>query len=303
MTADGSVTNPRRPQRTGNGAAEATLATRLAEKICAFRPEDMTARALSEARTAIIDTIGCTLAGIPEPCAQILLADARRRRCARPRARVRHQPSHQRARCDADQRHRLARARLRRRLGRAGRAPLGTRHGAHLRARRAAEGLGPAGAGRLHHRRRDRGAAVARGQLPPLRQGLAPHRHARHLRRGGRGRPPARARRRAHGQGAGARRLVRVRPQGQLRHHDEAAARRPRRPQRPVRGADRRARLRVQPRRARAQAGLARGLQRQGHLLARAHVRELGLALGDRDRPRWASSSSPAAARRIRPSP
>ena len=58
-----------------------------------------------------------------------------------------------------------------------------------------------------------------------------------------------------------------------------------------------------EPRRARAQAGLARGLQRQGHLLARADVRELGLALGDRDRPRTASSSSPAAARRIRPSP
>jgi 2-methylcitrate dehydratase PrpD len=61
MTADGSLTK------------EATLATRLAEKICAFRVEDMTARALSEARTAIIDTIACTLSGIPEPCCQILL--------------------------------------------------------------------------------------------------------------------------------------------------------------------------------------------------------------------------------------
>jgi 2-methylcitrate dehydratase PrpD len=73
MTADGSLTKSSPAARTGNGAAEATLATRLAEKICAFRPEDMTARALSEARTAIIDTIGCTLAGMPEPCAQILL--------------------------------------------------------------------------------------------------------------------------------------------------------------------------------------------------------------------------------------
>ena len=209
MTADGSVTKTSTAAPTGNGAAEAPLATRLAEKICAFRLEDMTARALSEARTAIIDTIACTLSGIPEPCAQILLQTPGRRRRAGPGARVRHQPSHQRARCDADQRHRLARARLRRCLGRAGRAPLGARHGAHLRARRAAEGLGPAGAGGLHHRRRDRGAAVARGQLPPLRQGLAPDRHARHVRsRGGR-RPPARARRRAHGQGAGARRLVR----------------------------------------------------------------------------------------------
>src|SRR5881394_2780320 len=73
MTADGSLTKSSAPARTGNGATEVTLATRLAEKICAFRPEGMTARALSEARTAIIDTIGCTLAGIPEPCAQILL--------------------------------------------------------------------------------------------------------------------------------------------------------------------------------------------------------------------------------------
>ncbi len=58
---------------SGNGASAASIATRLAEKICAFRPEDMTARALAEARTAIIDTVGCTLSGIPEPCAQILL--------------------------------------------------------------------------------------------------------------------------------------------------------------------------------------------------------------------------------------
>src|SRR5438552_14953080 len=73
MTADGSVTRASQAAPTGNGAAPPPLATRLAEKICAFRPEDMTARALIEARTAIIDTIGCTLAGIPEPCAQILL--------------------------------------------------------------------------------------------------------------------------------------------------------------------------------------------------------------------------------------
>jgi len=73
MTADGSVTKTPHTAQAGNGAAEPTLAARLAEKICAFRLEDMTARALSEARTAIIDTIACTLAGIPEPCAQILL--------------------------------------------------------------------------------------------------------------------------------------------------------------------------------------------------------------------------------------
>ena len=50
------------------------LAERLAEKICAFRCEDITQNALVRARTAIIDTIGCTLSGIVEPCARILLA-------------------------------------------------------------------------------------------------------------------------------------------------------------------------------------------------------------------------------------
>jgi len=71
MTADGRVIKSTPSAR--NGAGEATLATRLAQKICAFQPEDMTARALSEARTAIIDTIGCALSGILEPCVQILL--------------------------------------------------------------------------------------------------------------------------------------------------------------------------------------------------------------------------------------
>jgi 2-methylcitrate dehydratase PrpD len=50
-----------------------TLALRLAEKICSQRPQDMPASALGAARTAIIDTIGCTLAGVREPCSRILL--------------------------------------------------------------------------------------------------------------------------------------------------------------------------------------------------------------------------------------
>ncbi len=73
MTANASAMKSSYAARTGNRAPGTTLATRLAEKICAFRPEDMTARVLTEARTAIIDTIGCTLSGIPEPCARILL--------------------------------------------------------------------------------------------------------------------------------------------------------------------------------------------------------------------------------------
>src|SRR4030095_5380029 len=73
MTADGSLSKSRPPISAGNGATMATLATRLAQKICAFAPEDVAARALNEARTAIIDTVGCALAGGPEPCVQILL--------------------------------------------------------------------------------------------------------------------------------------------------------------------------------------------------------------------------------------
>lgn len=56
-----------------NGAGHASVASRLAHKICAFREEDVTAKAMQEAKTAIIDTVACTLSGIPEPCVQILL--------------------------------------------------------------------------------------------------------------------------------------------------------------------------------------------------------------------------------------
>ena len=80
MTAEKStLTSPRAPHpdpdrgRDPGHGASLTLATRLAERICAFRPEQMTARALSQSRTAIIDTIACTLAGIREPCAALLL--------------------------------------------------------------------------------------------------------------------------------------------------------------------------------------------------------------------------------------
>ena len=66
MTSNGS-------KATGSGPIEAPYATRLAEKICAFREADLTPKALKEARTAIIDTIACTLSGVPEDCTKILL--------------------------------------------------------------------------------------------------------------------------------------------------------------------------------------------------------------------------------------
>jgi 2-methylcitrate dehydratase PrpD len=52
---------------------KAPLAIRLAEHVVAFREADITPKALAWAKTAIIDTVGVTFAGVPEPCVQILL--------------------------------------------------------------------------------------------------------------------------------------------------------------------------------------------------------------------------------------
>lgn len=52
---------------------EAPVALRLAELVCAFSRRNLTPRALKVARTGIIDTVGVTLAGVPEDCTQILL--------------------------------------------------------------------------------------------------------------------------------------------------------------------------------------------------------------------------------------
>ena len=49
-----------------------SIVTRLSELICAFRPEQVTPKALKQARTCILDTIGVTLAGVEEPCTRIL---------------------------------------------------------------------------------------------------------------------------------------------------------------------------------------------------------------------------------------
>ncbi len=49
-----------------------TLAQRLAERICAFDWSMITPSALSRARMAIADTVGVTLAGIAEPCTELL---------------------------------------------------------------------------------------------------------------------------------------------------------------------------------------------------------------------------------------
>lgn len=50
-----------------------TILAQLAVRICAFSRRDLTPKSLSRARTGIVDTIGVTLAGIPEDCTQTLL--------------------------------------------------------------------------------------------------------------------------------------------------------------------------------------------------------------------------------------
>ena len=55
------------------GGPDQTLIQRLAERIRAFGPAQMTPQAVALARTAIIDTLGVTLAGSAEACTTILL--------------------------------------------------------------------------------------------------------------------------------------------------------------------------------------------------------------------------------------
>lgn len=50
-----------------------TIAIRMAEKLSTLGREQITPRALAWARMAIIDTIGCTLAGVVEPCTTLLM--------------------------------------------------------------------------------------------------------------------------------------------------------------------------------------------------------------------------------------
>ena len=50
-----------------------TVVQRLAAKVCAFDEAQLTKTSIAQAKTCILDTIGVTLAGLPEPCTQILL--------------------------------------------------------------------------------------------------------------------------------------------------------------------------------------------------------------------------------------
>src|SRR5262249_28092834 len=53
-----------------------TLLRELAQRIVAFDKRGLTKKSVVQAKACIIDTIGVTLAGFPEPCAQILFKTA-----------------------------------------------------------------------------------------------------------------------------------------------------------------------------------------------------------------------------------
>ena len=87
------------------------LAQEIAERIHRLRYEDLTPTALEWTRTAFIDTVGVTLAGMVEDGPRILMnVPGIATRPAQPD--LRHRPAHQRARCRSGQRRGLARAGL-----------------------------------------------------------------------------------------------------------------------------------------------------------------------------------------------
>jgi 2-methylcitrate dehydratase PrpD len=61
------------PSHDANDVMSNSIVARLAGKICDFDKAALTKNALAQAKARILDTIGVTLAGVPEPCTQILL--------------------------------------------------------------------------------------------------------------------------------------------------------------------------------------------------------------------------------------
>jgi 2-methylcitrate dehydratase PrpD len=61
------------PSSSAHSCDAERLVHHLAAKICAFDKRHLTKKSIESARTCILDTIGVTLAGMPEPCTQILL--------------------------------------------------------------------------------------------------------------------------------------------------------------------------------------------------------------------------------------
>ena len=147
-----------------------TIAEALAERIAGVRYDALPEEAVHWARVAILDTVGCTLAGASEPCARIV---ARVTASSGPCLVFGTDAARGAAGCGADQRHRVARAGFRRLQQHAGRASVGADPAGTVRSGGDARGRWA----RVHRRLRrglgDRDAHRARHQLPSLRKGLA----------------------------------------------------------------------------------------------------------------------------------
>ena len=215
-----------------------TLATQIAHRIHALDYEDITPEALRWTASAFVDTVGVTLAGISEDGPQILLRvpgiaaapgpalilGTGRRTSVLDAALVNGVASHALDYDDV--------------AGSMGGHPSAMLVPALIPL---AEMLGSSGRDLvtgLCRWLRNRVPHRPRRASPPLRQRLASHRDAGHFRHRRRRRPPAASVGRADRHRAWDGRVVRRRAEGQFRHHDQAAACRPRHPRRRVRRAD-----------------------------------------------------------------
>ena len=256
-----------------------TIAETLAERIASVRYDALPEDAVHWARVAILDTVGCTLAGASEPCARIVGA---RDRVERPVPGVRHRSARGTAGCGADQRHRVACAGLRRLQQHAGRASVGADPAGAVRAGRDARGRWAGVRRRLCGGMGDRDAHRARHQLPSLREGLASDSDDRRVRRDGGVLPSAGSGAGCHRNGAGAGGVVRVGREGEFRHDDEAAACRALLAQRAAGRAAGGGRVHRQRRRAGAQAGVPARVQRRRQFRRGGDPARLGSAVGHR---------------------
>ncbi|MBR1246071.1 MmgE/PrpD family protein [Bradyrhizobium sp. AUGA SZCCT0169] len=201
----------------------------------AFEKRQLTKGAVASARACILDAIGVTLAGYPEPCTQILLKTpgiatvpgpalilgSSRRTSALDAALINGTASHA---LDFDDFSGI----------------MGGHHSVPLVSTLFALAEERGGSGEDLIAAYVIGVEVeirlARGQFSSLRQGLASNGDARHFRCRGRRLPPHEARSCQDDDGAVHRGLARKRAQGQFRHHDEAPPHRSVLPQWPACG-------------------------------------------------------------------
>ena len=211
---------------------------------------------------------------------------------------LRRQPPRRPSRCRADQRHRRARARFRQ------------RHQHHVRPRLGDHGAGADRRGRSLRRQRTRSAARRMSPVSKTGARLGRGLNMHHYEKGWHPTSTlgvfAVAAACAHllnltndetETALAMATSLAARHQGQFRHHDQAAARRPVRARRTDGGAARAQGLYREPRRVRAQAGLLQRVQRRGQLTTRQkHPRQAGASRSTSSRRARATKQYPCCA-------